>query len=332
VELAFDMTAHSVIGLWEAVRHYAKFKRLLDQLVEAARTRQPAAVIGIDFSGFNRRFSHAVKLAATGAWRPRLIQFVSPQVWASRPGRAQAMAQDYDLLLSIFPFELDWYRQHAPSLHVEFVGHPIFDRFPRTPGASAVTPASPPMVLLLPGSRVSELKRHLPPMLGACRIIQGRLPPTQAVMVLPNEDLRLLAKTMGVDESVRMQIGGLSGMLEQASLGIASTGTVTVECAYFGVPTVTLYKTSWSTYQIGKRIVKVKSLTMPNILAGEMVYPEFIQDAATAENLAGAALEILQNPARAEAMRARLRQVIATLGGPGACARGAKSVWEVIMG
>jgi lipid-A-disaccharide synthase len=78
--------------------------------------------------------------------------------------------------------------------------------------------------------------------------------------------------------------------------------------------------------------VKVKSLTMPNILAGEMVCPEFIQDAATAENLAGAALEILQNPARAAAMRARLSQVIATLGGPGACGRGAKSVWEVIKG
>ena len=112
----------------------------------------------------------------------------------------------------------------------------------------------------------------------------------------------------------------------QADVAIASTGTVTMECAFFGVPTVTLYKTSWLTYQIAKRLVTVKSLTMPNLMAGEEVYPEFVQTAATPENLAGAALELLQNETRRRKIKQQLAAVISTLGGPGAPERAAEAV------
>ncbi len=151
--------------------------------------------------------------------------------------------------------------------------------------------------------------------------------PVRVMMVLPGERLRSTAQEiLGAAPDIEMQIGGLADALAQATVALASTGTVTMECACFGVPTVTLYKTSWLTYEIGRRIVRVTSLTMPNLLAGEAVFPEFIQDEATGENLARAALELLEQPARRESIRGQLRKVIATLGPPGAAKRAAEAV------
>ena len=135
VDLAFDMTAHSVVGLSEVLKNYFKFRRLFHQLFQLALERQPDAIICVDFSGFNRRFAHAIRQYTRAHadwfhdWNPKLIQYVSPQVWASREGRAYQMARDYDLVLSIFPFEKDWYAKRVPQLPVEFVGHPIVDRY-----------------------------------------------------------------------------------------------------------------------------------------------------------------------------------------------------------
>jgi lipid-A-disaccharide synthase len=125
---------------------------------------------------------------------------------------------------------------------------------------------------------------------------------------------------------MEIQIGNLPQALARSDVAIASTGTVTVECAFFGVPTVTLYKTSWSTYQIGKRIVNVKWLTMPNILADEEIFPEFVQNAATPENIAAAALELLQNEPRRIQIKKRLAEVVSSLGGPGANDRAATAI------
>src|SRR5437868_4999978 len=139
VELAFDITRHSVIGLWEVVKQYRTYKKLFDQLLALAMERKPDVLICVDFSGFNRRFAAALRWEIglhhrdTPAWRPRIVQFVSPQVWASRAGRARKMARDFDLLLAIFPFEKSWYEKNAPAMRVEFVGHPMVDRFRALP-------------------------------------------------------------------------------------------------------------------------------------------------------------------------------------------------------
>ena len=112
----------------------------------------------------------------------------------------------------------------------------------------------------------------------------------------------------------------------RADVAIASTGTVTMECAFFGVPTVTLYKTSWITYEIGKRLITVKSLTMPNLMAGDRVYPEFIQNDATPENLASAAMNLLRDKSQRETIKAQLSVIIDSLGQPGATKRAAAAV------
>jgi len=131
---------------------------------------------------------------------------------------------------------------------------------------------------------------------------------------------------MELPTGLQVQSGGLPEVLSRSTAAIASTGTVTMECAYFGVPTVALYKTSWSTYQIARRIVKVKYLAMPNILADESLFPEFIQDAATPHNIAEATLELLNDAPRRSRIRVRLREIVDSLGGPGASERASKAV------
>lgn len=336
VELAFDMTQHAVVGLTDVLKNIFKFRRLFKQLLTLAIERKPDVIIGVDYGGFNLRFGHAIKEHVRGnpfsEWNPKIVQFVSPQVWASRPGRADLLARDYDLLLSIFPFEKEWYARRAPKLRVEFVGHPIIGRFDRRRrGDESQTEKeleTPHVVsykiLLLPGSRRSELQRHLPVMLPALKMIQDKFPDAKAKMVLPNESLLNLAKSLGAN--CEIQIGNLPDALAQADVAIASTGTVTMECAFFGVPTVTLYKTSWLTFQIGKRLVTVKSLTMPNLLAGEEVYPEFIQHFSTPENIARAALELLSDESRRQKMKLQLEKIVASLGEPGAANRAASAI------
>jgi lipid-A-disaccharide synthase len=338
VELAFDLTQYSVIGIEDVLKNYFNFRRLFNQLLALAIERKPDAVIGVDFGGFNLRFGHAIKQFVHdnpfANWNPKIIQFVSPQVWASRPGRANVLAVDYDLVLSIFPFEQDWYAQRVPKLRVEFVGHPMLGRFTNddlrftrreSETASIVNRKS--QILLLPGSRVDELRRHLPVMLGALKLIRGKLPSAKAKMILPNEGLKELAAELSAPPAnFEIQIGNLPQALAGADLAIASTGTVTMECAFFGVPTVTLYKTSWFNWEIAKRLATVKWATMPNILANEEIFPEFIQSAATPENIAEAALKLLQDESRRTQIKKRLAEVVSTLGKPGASARAATAI------
>ena len=338
VELAFDLTQHSVIGISDVLLKYFKFRRLFNQLLALAIERQPDAIIGVDYGGFNLRFGHAIKEYLRNnpfsKWNPKIIQFVSPQVWASRPGRARLLEADYDLLLSIFPFEKDWYAQRAPKLRVEFVGHPMIGRFTnddlrftRHEQETTSIANRKSQILLLPGSRVDELRRHLPVMFGALKLVWGKLPSAKAKMILPNEGLKELADRLSAPPAnLEVQIGNLPQALAEADLAIASTGTVTMECAFLGVPTVTLYKTSWFNWEIAKRLVTVKWATMPNILANDEVFPEFIQSAATPENIAGAALKLLQDESRRAHIKKQLAEVVSTLGEPGASQRAAAAI------
>jgi lipid-A-disaccharide synthase len=334
VKVSVDMTEHSVIGLGDVLRKYAKFRAIFDQLLQLAAEQKPTLIVLVDFSGFNRRFAHAVRKHLRDNpltdWTPKIVQYVSPQVWASRPSRAEKMAKDVDLLLCILPFEKDWYARRVPDFCVEFVGHPIFDRHAGFGSKARSDDASPAKLLLLPGSRPGEVKRHLPVMLEAAERISSHHS-VSVEMVLPTQSLVSLAKSlMPKPDAAAIQVGNLAQALSEATVAIASTGTVLLECAYFGVPTVAMYRTSWGTYQIGKRIVQVKYLSMPNILADEEIYPEFIQHNATAENIATAALAFLNNTERRQALRARLASIIASLGGPGAGERSANAALKLM--
>jgi lipid-A-disaccharide synthase len=354
VELAFDLTQHAVVGITDVLQNYFKFRALFHRLLALAIERKPDAVIGVDYGGFNLRFGHAIKeyirSHPDAKWNPKIVQFVSPQVWASRPGRAKLLEADYDLLLSIFPFEKAWYAERAPKLKVDFVGHPMLDRI-RKPEDGGQKREAGKAVLLLPGSRKSELEQHLPVLIGAAELIKQAEPECKFQIVLPDEKLLVglrwqFAERTGViyrlndsptpgqvdylaskaGFNLKTQIGNLPDALAQADVAIASTGTVTMECAYFGVPTVTLYKKPLLGLALAWGIITVKSLTMPNLLADGEVYPEFIQEAATPERISRAALELLQNDHRCKKIKAQLARIIASLGEPGASRRAAAAI------
>lgn len=336
VELAFDMTQHSVIGPWDAVKAYGRLKQIFERLVALAFERRPDVIVCVDFSVFSHRFAERirweleVRRATHGNWKPKIVKYVSPQVWASRPGRAKSMPRLFDLLLTIFPFEKAWYAERVPELNVEFVGHPAVDRF--NVGRSTLNlERSKNALLLLPGSRVGELRRHLPAMLAALEKIRKTKPEIEARMVLPSESLLQLARDLGVPADLKTQVGDLPAALASSTLAIASTGTVTMECAWFGLPTIAIYKTSWATFQIGKRIIQVKFLAMPNILANEAIFPELIQDDATPENLSRAALELLGDTTRLQSIREKLKRVTSSLGEPGAARRAARAVLGLVQ-
>jgi lipid-A-disaccharide synthase len=343
VSLCLDMTQHAVVGVFEVVKHYRELRGIFNQLVQLAHDRQPDAIILVDYPGFNLRFAQAIKLmvGAHGGiftnWRPKIIGYVSPQIWAWHESRVHQIARDFDLLLSIFPFEKAWYAERVPKFHVEFIGHPLIDRYAQTQQiqpANAQTSATGDRqhpILFLPGSREGEIKKHLPVMLAAARRIIAQQP-RPLIMVVPNDALATLARQLASrfpDIQIAIQIGNLAEALAGAEVAIASTGTVTLECAYFGVPTVAFYKTSWATYQAGRWLVSVKHLAMPNLLAGETVYPELIQNDFTSEKLACETLELLQRPERRANIQAALKRVIESLGTAGASQRAADAILDL---
>ena len=155
----------------------------------------------MDYQLFNSIFAAAIKKrvrARRGTfnnWEPHIIKYISPQVWASREKRAHKIARDFDLVLSIFPFEKDWYAARVPKLRVEFIGHPLVERYGATKFPSnRVELSSSPTVILLPGSRKGELKRHWPVMLAAWQKIRAALPAARAIAVLPSEALAAMAR------------------------------------------------------------------------------------------------------------------------------------------
>ena len=331
VDLAFDLTEHAVVGIVEVLKNYGKFKRFFNQLLDLAAARKPDFIILVDYPGFNLRFAKALKervrASAISTWNPKIVYYVSPQIWAWHESRIHQITRDIDLMLAIFPFEKAWYHARKPSFKVEFVGHPLIDRFAAENPAPAHSSAQ--TLLLLPGSRVRELRKHLPPMVDAARRARAGDSALNLSMVLPSESLKSLATGLVDLSGFHIQIGGLASALQSATVAIASSGTVTMECAYFRVPTVVIYKTSWSTYLLGRRFIKVKHLAMPNLLSDHLVYPEFIQQNATSENIHRAILELLRDEHRRTEIKKNLGDVIASLGEPGASTRAARAILDV---
>ena len=333
-----DLTQHAVVGIWEVLKNYGKFRRLFRQLLDLATRREPDAIVLIDYPGFNLRFAGAIRNYQTSGggafrdWQPKIICYVSPQLWAWREGRVHAIARDIDLMLSIFPFEKEWYAERVPKFPVEFIGHPLVDRFPLAKPDGKSVPLDPdlftaqPTVLLLPGSRRREIDKHLPVMLEAAVIFSEKIKAHLRIVLPSDEMLELARQHIPTGIKIDLQVGGLAKALGQASLAIASSGTITMECAWFRVPTVVLYKTSPLTHALVRRLVKVPYLAMPNLLAGEELFPEFIQSAANADNLAEASLRLLRDRSERTRILDGLELVAAQLGESGAAARAARAL------
>jgi lipid-A-disaccharide synthase len=307
------LASRGVTGFWEPALKIGFLLKLAKRIKAFLERERPAALVCVDYYGFNRRILPYARATGTPAF-----YFVSPQVWASRPGRVKVLKRLVDKMLVIFPFEEKLYRD--AGVPAEFVGHPLLDLIPPPPERREATN----VVGLLPGSRSSELKRHLPLFYEAFRLLR-----------LKNRFLagRVFAAPSQPDSAYGLLPEGLtlvreSDYRERADLDLAicSSGTATLENALLGVPMVVVYKLSWPTYAIARALVKVKHIAMANLLAGKTVVPELIQREATPQRVFLEASMLLDDESRAAAARADLLAVRRSLGSPGAADRAAAAV------
>ncbi|MCE5272293.1 lipid-A-disaccharide synthase [bacterium] len=317
VELLCTQDRLAVMGLVEVLAHLPFFLRLMADIRASWRRRRPSLVILVDFPDFNLRLAaEARKLGIP------VLYYISPQVWAWRQGRKNRIAELTDRLAAVFPFEVDFYR--GTGAHVEYVGHPLLETLAPQPDTTAFRARwgldpSRPLVGLLPGSRAQELERHLPAFLdAAARLRQARPELQLAVGLLPHIAARLSKEEHAVMRSLDLrEVTADSAALICASrLLLSKSGTVSLEAVLHGTPLIIGYRTSFLSYTLARRLVKVSHIGMPNLLDPDPQIPELVQDQLTGERLCALALELLEesSPRRAAilAQCARVREHLRT--------------------
>jgi lipid-A-disaccharide synthase len=307
-ETWWDAGELAVMGLFEVISHLPRLLEIRRDLVRRLTASRPDAFIGIDAPDFNLGLE--IKLRRHGI---RTLHYVSPTVWAWRQRRVRKIARAADEVLCLFPFEPDFYADHG--VRATYVGHPMADRIEpdEEPAAAREALGLEPgatTVALLPGSRVSEVERLATPMTGAARILARQRPDLQFVCALASEPLRgIFQSALEAAESPAVQLieGQTRTVMAAADAVMCASGTATLETMLVNRPLVMAYRIAPSSYRLAKhlRLIRPQHFALPNILAGESLIPELIQDEATAENLARETARWLDDGNARKALHAR---------------------------
>jgi lipid-A-disaccharide synthase len=322
-----NWTHEAVVGLWDVLVKYTYFRAKFYEMYEQIRQIQPAAVIFVDYPGFNLRL--AAYLRRKG-FKGKLIYYISPQVWAWNRGRIPRMAKFLDLMMCIFPFEKSLYE--ASGLRTEFVGHPMMQELERYRLAGQ---RDPELVALLPGSRGREVKRIFPIMLRVAQILRARGGNMRFEASAASESTRdMMRKHLDKTEfeNVRIGLRNSCDLMQRAFVGVVASGTATLESTFYRLPFVLIYKVSWLTYVPGRMLIRVGHLGMPNILAGREIIPEFIQHEAEPEWIADAVWQLYSNKWARAAMIRDMDRVTQSLGKTGVGHRAADVVLRELQG
>ena len=316
----------AVVGLWEVLKRYGWFKERFEATKREIIECDPDAVIFIDYPGFNLRMAKA--LHAVGI-RAKLIDYVSPQVWAWNKGRVIAMAEYLDLMLCLFPFEVDLFE--SAGLKTVCMGHPMVDQLS---AARIEGGREEGLIGLFPGSREREVARLFPEMLEAVERAHERYPDWKFEAAAASSSLMgmmtSLREEAGVSEGVlSITDGGSHALMQRVTAGVVASGTATLEATFYGMPYCLVYKVAWPTYLAGRFLVQIDHIGMANILAGRTVAPEFLQMEASGESMFSFLESIMTEPSRREAMERELLETAGKLGGGGAAVRAAEAIAEL---
>jgi lipid-A-disaccharide synthase len=327
VETVVNSDDLAIMGIIEVGRVFPRFLRAFRKLRDAAIRKSPDAVILVDWPEFNLRLASTLHRRGLN-----VIYYISPQLWAWRPGRVNKIEENVDLLLSILPFEVEWYKAHGVG-HVEFVGHPLSGevkaRFGREEFCrrNDLDPARP-IVSFLPGSRQKEVERILPPMLDTIEELRRVRPDVQAVIVVaPSRSVQETYELMARHQSrtatlVQQQTREALAASEAAAV---ASGTATLEAALLETPMVVVYKESPVNWHTLGRLITVQHYGLVNLVAGKEIAKELMQDDLTGENLTHELLKLLDEETNRKA-REDLRAVADRLGEPGASMRAAQVI------
>ncbi|MBI4052180.1 MAG: lipid-A-disaccharide synthase [Elusimicrobia bacterium] len=319
----FDLVALGAAGFAEPILRFFVWSRLLNVVRRYLDEKKPDGVITIDFYGFN----HQVLGLAKHRKIPTFY-YISPQVWASRPGRIQHLAKLVEHMIVIFPFEKDIY--HGAGIPCTYVGHPLLDILPQPQPATNDQRPIPFKIGILPGSRPQEIHRHMPLFLEAYRKIQKELPSVQAyVFAAPqiSDDflkpyLRNGWKSISIVRESNYQLRS------ELDFALTSSGTATLENALLGIPMTVAYKLPWFTYWVARSIIRVPYIAMANILAGHRLVPELIQSDAVPEKVVEESLRQIKDVQGLANLRRNLLELRRVLGDPGASQRAAQLILE----
>jgi len=330
----FDIAELSILGWIEGLKAYGKVKRRVQETAALAEREQPDAVVLIDSWGFTIRVAKAIRAA-----RPSvpLIKYVGPQVWASRPGRARTLAGAVDHLLALYAFDAPWFEKEglattvvgSSALHVD-MDHADGAAFRARRGIAQ----DARLLLVLPGSRPSEIRRMTPVYEAAIRKLKAVDPTLEVAVVAAGTVAQDVAGRVAawpfrvhlVEESEKYDA------MRAATAALATSGTVSTELALAGAPMVIAYKIDGLSYQLMKRMVTAKHITLFNVAADDRIAPEFIQNEATPTLLAAAVGRLLNDPAAAADQAHRQTAALDLMGraGPDPSELAADAVLRVI--
>ena len=316
-ELAF-------MGFIEVVKNLPAIMRNLKFCKQDILAYRPDVLVLIDYPGFNLRITEWAKQQGF-----KIAYYISPQVWAWKENRVHKIKQYVDRMLVILPFEKDFYKKW--NYEVAYVGHPLIEVIEQ---AKAAPPAAAfstrPIIALLPGSRKQEIIKKLPIMLEVSKAFSGY---QFIVAKAPGLEAAFYDALLQPYSNVSFVSGQTYDLLRQAKAALVTSGTATLETALFGVPEVVCYKSSNISYQIGKRVIKVKYISLVNLIMDKPIVKELIQDQLTPENLVVELNDLLNNPARIAHLQEDYRQLRQKLGEGGrASANAAKSIVDLARG
>jgi lipid-A-disaccharide synthase len=333
VETVVDSDELAIMGILEVTSALPKFLKAFRELKQAAFERSPDAVVLVDWPEFNLRLATALHRRGL-----KVIYYISPQLWAWRPRRINRIKRDIDLLLSILPFEAEWFKARGVN-RVEFVGHPLAGevkaRFNREEFCLLhnLNPAQP-IVSFLPGSRRKELQRILPPMLAALQKLQTARPDVQCVVVVaPSrtiEETKQIVTQQNGARSITLVRGQTREALAASDAAAIASGTATLEAALLETPMVVVYKESAMNWHTLGRLITVTHYGLVNLVAGKEIAKELMQNDLTAENLCGEILKLL-DPVTNKNARAQLAGVAHKLGEGGASERAAELILHSLL-
>ena len=319
----FDWADEAVVGLWDVLKKYGYFRAQFHRMLAEIEAAKPDALITIDYPGFNMRLAKEAKRRMP---KLRTIHYISPQVWAWHRARIPKMAKFLDLMLCLFPFELPLYAD--AGLRAVLVGHPLLDSLAEK---RITQPRDPSLVALLPGSRGKEVRKIFPVMVEAAVRLKNARPSLRFEAAAASETLAgemnaILRAQARCENFCTVSLRTAHDLMQRAGTGMVCSGTATLESTFFGLPMVILYKVAWLTYVVGKQLVKIPFLGLPNVLAGREIAREFLQDAAQPQPVANEILRLLEDSAVRETQQRAQAEVIVSLGERGAARRAAEAI------
>lgn len=315
MEVYFHVNDLAYVGFTEVMKHFLFFRRVFNAMLAKLKENKPDVLVLIDYPGFNLRFARAAK--KSGA---KIFYYIAPQVWAWGQARARKMAKFIDKMAVIFEFEVDFFSKFGIETH--FVGHPLLEGFQinRTKEefhSQYNLKKDRPILALLPGSRVQEVKSLLPVMLESGQILKEKYPELQiAISKASTISKELLCSFIPPESSVSIIENSTYELLKCARAAVVASGTATLETAFFQVPFAIVYRISPISFVVGKRLVKIPFIGLINVVAGERIIKEFLQEEANSENLVPEMARLLYDEQDRSNIIKNLEQVKNSFGKP----------------